>query len=45
MKRIISILLTVLIVIGLTGCGKQQESEVKTDDLLNANWDTILEDS
>jgi len=36
MKRIISILLTVLIVIGLTGCGKQQESEVKTDDLLGA---------
>jgi len=45
MKKIISILLTVLIVIGLTGCGKNQESEVKTDDLLSANWDTILEDS
>jgi putative spermidine/putrescine transport system substrate-binding protein len=45
MKKIISILMTILIVIGLTGCGNKQDNQVNNEDILNKDWETILENS
>lgn len=43
MKKIISILMTLLIVIGLTGCGNKQNIQANNEQILNEDWETILE--
>lgn len=45
MKKIISVILVVIIAVGLVGCKKAKEVDVKTQDLINSIGESIAKDA